>query len=74
MILYPLEMGQFPSQRPKVIAVSSSAIIMVVILTRRTNENISHGILKHPKNPLLYPSKAEIEHYGLEAQGKEWEK
>jgi hypothetical protein len=32
-----------------------------------------HGVQKHPSNPLLYPSKAEIEKYGLEAQGKEWE-
>jgi|GEM_PF-960615 len=36
-------------------------------------EYVKHGVSKHPKNPLLYPSKAEIEHYGLEAQGKEWE-
>jgi hypothetical protein len=34
----------------------------------------SHGALKHPKNPLLYPSKAEIEKYGLQAQGKDWER
>jgi hypothetical protein len=33
-----------------------------------------HGALKHPKNPLLYPSRAEIEKYGLKPQGKSWEK
>jgi hypothetical protein len=40
------------------------------------NEQIyqSHGATKHTKNPLLYPSKAEIEKYGLQAQGKNWEK
>jgi DNA replicative helicase MCM subunit Mcm2 (Cdc46/Mcm family) len=32
-----------------------------------------HGAQKHPKNPLLYPSKAEIEKYGLKAQEKDWE-
>jgi DNA replicative helicase MCM subunit Mcm2 (Cdc46/Mcm family) len=32
-----------------------------------------HGAQKHLKNPLLYPSKAEIEKYGLKAQGKDWE-
>lgn len=32
-----------------------------------------HGAQKHPKNPLLYPSKAEMEKYGLQAQGKSWE-
>lgn len=32
-----------------------------------------HGALKHFKNPLLYPSKAEIEKFGLEPQGKSWE-
>ena len=42
--------------------------------TKDEQEYQSHGILKNPENPLLYPSKAEIEHYGLEAQGKEWEK
>lgn len=36
-------------------------------------EYVKHGVSRHPKNPLLYPSKAEIEQYGLEAQGKEWE-
>jgi hypothetical protein len=34
----------------------------------------SHGATKHVKNPLLYPCKAEIEKYGLQAQGKSWEK
>jgi hypothetical protein len=33
----------------------------------------SHGVLNHSSNPLLYPSKAEIEQYGLKPQGKEWE-
>jgi hypothetical protein len=32
-----------------------------------------HGALNHPKNPLLYPSKFELEKYGLTPQGKEWE-
>jgi hypothetical protein len=32
-----------------------------------------HGTAKHLKNPLLFPSKFEIEKYGLQAQGKEWE-
>ncbi|HEU4447780.1 MAG TPA: hypothetical protein VFR94_24115 [Nitrososphaeraceae archaeon] len=32
-----------------------------------------HGVAKHLKNPLLFPSKYEIEKYGLQAQGKEWE-
>jgi hypothetical protein len=32
-----------------------------------------HGAAKHAKNPLLYPSKFEIEKYGLQAQGQEWE-
>lgn len=32
-----------------------------------------HGTAKHLKNPLLYPSKFEIEKYGLKAQGKSWE-
>ena len=32
-----------------------------------------HGALKHHKNPLLYPSKAEIKAYGLQSQGKIWE-
>jgi hypothetical protein len=34
----------------------------------------NHGALKHLKNPLLYPSKAEIEKYGLQPQGKQWER
>jgi hypothetical protein len=32
-----------------------------------------HGALNHHKNPLLYPSKFEIEKYRLTPQGKEWE-
>jgi len=32
-----------------------------------------HGALKHLENPLLYPSRYEIEKYGLTPQGKEWE-
>jgi hypothetical protein len=32
-----------------------------------------HGAQNHHKNPLLYPSKFEIEKYGLTPQGKEWE-
>jgi len=32
-----------------------------------------HGAQNHHKNPLLYPSKFEIEKYGLTSQGKEWE-
>jgi hypothetical protein len=32
-----------------------------------------HVAQKHPKNPLLYPSKAEIDKFGLKAQGKHWE-
>ena len=32
-----------------------------------------HGALNHHKNPLLFPSKFEIEKYGLTPQGKEWE-
>ena len=34
----------------------------------------THGATKHVKNPLLYPSKAELEKYCLQPQGKEWEK
>jgi hypothetical protein len=41
--------------------------------TENEGDYKKHGVQKHPNNPLLYPSKAEIEHYGLEAQGKEWE-
>ena len=32
-----------------------------------------HGALNHHKNPLLFPSKFEIEKYGLKPQGKNWE-
>lgn len=32
-----------------------------------------HGV-KHLGNPLLYPSKAEMNRYGLKPQGKDWEK
>ena len=32
-----------------------------------------HSALKHLENPLLYPSRYEIEKYGLTPQGKEWE-
>ena len=32
-----------------------------------------HGGKKHTRNPLLYPSKAELKKYGLKAQGKDWE-
>jgi hypothetical protein len=32
-----------------------------------------HGAQNHHKNPLLFPSKFEIEKYGLTPQGKEWE-
>ena len=32
-----------------------------------------HGAQYHPKNPLLYPSKAEIGQYGLTPQGRDWE-
>jgi hypothetical protein len=32
-----------------------------------------HGALKHLENPLLYPSRYEIEKHGLKPQGKEWE-
>ena len=32
-----------------------------------------HGAQNHHKNPLLYPSKAEIKKYGLKPQGKSWE-
>jgi hypothetical protein len=32
-----------------------------------------HGALKHPKNPLLYPSSAEIEKYHLTQQSQSWE-
>jgi len=32
-----------------------------------------HGAAKHVKNPLLYPSKAKLNKYSLQAQGKSWE-
>jgi hypothetical protein len=32
-----------------------------------------HGAQNHSKNPLLYPSRFEIEKYDLTPQGKEWE-
>jgi len=32
-----------------------------------------HGALRHLESPLLYPSRYEIEKYGLTPQGKEWE-
>jgi hypothetical protein len=32
-----------------------------------------HGAQNHHKNPLLFPSRFEIEKYGLTPQGKEWE-
>jgi hypothetical protein len=44
-----------------------------IFSTNSESEYKKHGGNKHTKNPLLYPSKAEIEHYGLKPQGKEWE-
>ena len=41
--------------------------------TDNEQEYRNHGGNKHTKNPLLFPSKFEIEKYGLKAQGKEWE-
>ena len=41
--------------------------------TEYQEEYERHGALKHPSNPLLYPSRYEIEKYGLTPQGKEWE-
>ena len=41
--------------------------------TDSEREYEKHGALKHLENPLLYPSKYEIEKYGLTPQGKEWE-
>jgi hypothetical protein len=41
--------------------------------TKDQKEYERHGALKHPSNPLLYPSKFEIKKYGLTPQGKEWE-
>ena len=32
-----------------------------------------HGALRHRNNPLLYPTKAEIEQDQLKPQGKDWE-
>jgi hypothetical protein len=41
--------------------------------TDSEREYKKHGALKHLENPLLYPSRYEIEKYGLTPQGKEWE-
>jgi hypothetical protein len=41
--------------------------------TEDEREYRRHGAQKHTKNPLLYPSKTEIEKYSLTPQGKEWE-
>jgi hypothetical protein len=41
--------------------------------TNNEQDYEKHGVLNHQKNPLLYPSKAEIEKYGLEPQGRNWE-
>jgi hypothetical protein len=41
--------------------------------TNNIGEYERHGALKHLENPLLYPSRYEIEKYGLTPQGKEWE-
>lgn len=41
--------------------------------TNDEREYKSHATAKHLKNPLLFPSKFEIEKYGLQAQGKNWE-
>lgn len=41
--------------------------------TDEEQEYRRHGAAKHLKNPLLYPSKAELERYGLQSQGKSWE-
>lgn len=43
-------------------------------LTDDVGEYEKHGALNHIENPLLYPSDAECEKYGLKRQGKEWEK
>ena len=32
-----------------------------------------HAAQKHTGLPVLYPTKAELEKYGLQAQGKDWE-
>jgi hypothetical protein len=41
--------------------------------TNDEREYRRHGAVKHVSNPLLFPSKAEIEKYGLQAQRKDWE-
>jgi hypothetical protein len=41
--------------------------------TDSEREYQKHGASKHLENPLLYPSRYEIEKYGLKKQGKEWE-
>jgi hypothetical protein len=41
--------------------------------TEDEREYRRHGAINHSKNPLLYPTKFEIEKYGLTLQGKEWE-
>jgi len=41
--------------------------------TEDEREYRRHGAINHSKNPLLYPTKFEIEKYGLTPQGKEWE-
>jgi hypothetical protein len=41
--------------------------------TNDEQEYRRHGAQNHHKNPLLFPSKFEIEKYGLTPQGKEWE-
>lgn len=41
--------------------------------TNSEREYQKHGTTRHPKNPLLYPSRFEIDKYGLKPQGKEWE-
>jgi hypothetical protein len=41
--------------------------------TKDLEEYERHGALKHLENPLLYPSRYEIQKYGLAPQGKEWE-
>lgn len=41
--------------------------------TNSDQEYRRHGAQSHTKNPLLYPNKHEIEQYGLEPQGKDWE-
>jgi hypothetical protein len=41
--------------------------------TNDEREYRRHGAQNHHKNPLLFPSKFEMEKYGLTPQGKEWE-